>query len=408
MGYKIIITKYKNSILSCMTDGKKLVQMNFDPLEGQHIFGNVYVGKVKNIVKNIKAAFVEISEGTNCYLSLDKYEPPIFIKHGNTDEIRVGDELLVQVSREGLKSKAPTVTTGINLTGRYLVLSGQDKNAAVSKKIEDSAVRKRLKKLAASLCTEQSGVILRTNAAEVSEELLIREAQNLQRIYGEILQKGQCSTCFSCVYEAIPAFLGTLRDSYEGMVDEFITDDKELFQRIHRFLEEYQREDLDKLSFHDGTHISLDAKYSIQSGIDTCIREKVWLKSGGSIIIQPTEALTVIDVNTEKAIKGKSSVQEHFFKVNMEAAEEIAYQLRLRNITGIIMIDFIDMNDVGNRRSLMQALVDYVKPDPVKTTVVDMTALNLVELTRQKTRKPVLEQLKELGCSEIVFQKNNI
>ena len=396
MGYKIIITKYKNSILSCMYDGKRILQINLDPFEGQHIFGNVYVGKVKNIVKNIKAAFVEIADGTMCYLSLDKYQAPIFVKHGNSDQIRVGDELLVQVSREGLKTKAPTVTTGINLTGRYLVLTGQDTTIAVSKKIEDNSKRKHLKKLAESICTDQYGVIFRTNAAETEDEVLLKEAETLSDVYREILHKGSYSTCFSCIYETMPAFLGTVRDSYEGMVEEFITDDKELHQRLKNYLLQYQKDDLDKLVFHDNETISLDAEYNLKAGVESCTKEKVWLKSGGSIIIQPTEALTVIDVNTEKAIKGKCSIQELFYKVNMEAAEEIAYQLRLRNVTGIIMIDFIDMDDVNHRKSLMHTLEEFVKPDPVKTTVVDMTALNLVEVTRKKTRKPVLEQLREI------------
>lgn len=396
MGYKIAITKYKNSILSFMTDGKRMVQMNFDPVEGQHIYGNVYVGKVKNIVKNIKAAFVEIADGTMCYLSLDKYEAPIFVKHGNSNDIKVGDELLVQVSREGLKTKAPTVTTGISLTGRYLVLTGQDPTAAVSKKIEDHSIRKRLKKIAESICTEQYGVILRTNAAEVEEEVLFREAQTLASLYEQILHKGSYSACFSCIYETVPAFLSTVRDSYEGLVDEFVTDDKEIYQQLYSYLSQYQKEDMNKLVFYDNDTVSLDVLYNIRNGIDACIREKVWLKSGGSIIIQPTEALTVIDVNTEKAIKGRCSIQDLFFKVNMEAAEEIAYQLRLRNVTGIIMIDFIDMDDMKHRKSLMQALAEFVKPDPVKTTVVDMTALNLVELTRKKIRKPVWEQLREI------------
>lgn len=396
MGYQIIITNYKNSILSCMTDGKRILQMNVDPVEGQHIFGNVYVGKVKNIVKNINAAFVEIADGTMCYLSLDKYLTPIFVKHGNSEEIHVGDELLVQVSRESLKSKAPTVTTGITLTGRYLVLTGQDPTAAVSKKIEETSKRKKLKKLADSLCTEQYGFILRTNAAEVEEEVLRSEAETLAEVYMKILEKGRYSVCFSCIYENIPAFLATLRDSYEGLVESFVTDDEKLLQRIQTYLSNYQPEDLHKLVFHNDESISLDAKFNIKAGIETCLREKIWLKSGASIIIQPTEALTVIDVNTEKAIKGKHSIQEQFYKVNMEAAEEIAYQLRLRNVTGIIMIDFIDMDDMNHRKSLMQALEEFVKPDPVKTTVVDMTALNLVELTRKKTRKPVLEQLREL------------
>lgn len=396
MGYKIIITKYKNSILTCMTDGRRILQINLDPVDGQHILGNVYVGKVKNIVKNIKAAFVEIADGIMCYLSLDKYPAPVFVKHGNSDEIRVGDEILVQVSRESLKTKAPTVTTGISLTGRYLVLTGQDCTAAVSKKIEDSAKRKKLKKLAEALCTDEYGVILRTNASEAEEESLYQEAEALAATYQEILHKGRYSSCFSCVYEAMPAFLGTVRDSYEGQVEEFITDDKLLFQSLNTYLRQFQKEDCGKLVFHDNDEISLDAKYNIKAGIDTCLREKVWLKSGGSIIIQPTEALTVIDVNTEKAIKGKFSIQELFYRVNLEAAEEIAYQLRLRNITGIVMIDFIDMDDVNNRKSLMQSLAEFVKADPIKTTVVDMTALNLVELTRKKVRKPVLEQLRDI------------
>jgi len=396
MGYKIAITKYKNSILSCVTDGRRIIQLNLDPMEGRHIFGNVYVGKVKNIVKNIKAAFVEIADGTMCYLSLDKYEPPIFVKHGNSNEIHVGDELLVQVSREGLKTKAPTVTTGISLTGRYLVLTGQDPTAAVSKKIEDNAKRKKLKKLAESICTETYGVILRTNAAEVEEEALLKEAEMLSALYERILHKGSYSACFSCIYETVPAFLGTVRDSYEGQVEEFVTDDKEIYHQLHLYLTQFQTEDISKLVFHDNELVSLDALYNIKAGIEACTREKVWLKSGGSIIIQPTEALTVIDVNTEKAIKGKCSIQELFYKVNMEAAEEIAYQLRLRNITGIIMIDFIDMDEINHRKQLMHALEEFVKPDPVKTTVVDMTALNLVEMTRKKTRKPVLEQLREL------------
>ena len=266
MGYKIIITKYKNCILSCMTDGKRILQLNLDPMTGQHIFGNVYVGKVKNIVKNIKAAFVEIAGGTMCYLSLDKYQTPVFIKHGNSDEIRVGDELLVQVSREGLKTKAPTVTTGINLTGRYLVLTGQDTTAAVSKKIEDNVKRKKLKKLAESICTEQFGVILRTNAAETDETVLRKEAETLADVYCEILHKGSYSACFSCVYEAMPAFLGTVRDSYEGLVEEFITDDKELYQRLQNYLLQYQKEDLNKLVFYDNEMISLDATYNIKAG----------------------------------------------------------------------------------------------------------------------------------------------
>ncbi|WP_281352952.1 ribonuclease E/G [Anaerocolumna sedimenticola] len=162
---------------------------------------------------------------------------------------------------------------------------------------------------------------------------------------------------------------------------------------MYSYLKSYQKEDLPKLKLYEDKLITLGNLYGIRTKLDNALREKVWLKSGGTIIIQPTEALTVIDVNTGKAISGKKKAQDTFYKINMEAAIEIAKQIRLRNLSGIIIIDFIDMDEQEYKNRLMNELEELFKSDPIKTTLVDMTALNLVEVTRKKVRKPLYEQL---------------
>lgn len=396
MGDKIIITDYKNSILTCVTDGKRTLQMNLDPNDSEQIFGNIYIGKVRNIVKNINAAFIEISNNKMCYYSLAEDITPHYIKHGNYKEVRVGDEFLVQVSRDEVKTKAPTVTAELTLTGKYIVLTSGSCTVAVSSKIEETNERKRLKKLISGYITEQFGFIIRTNAAFASEELILKEINSLSESFHSILENSAYKSCFSLMYQAVPPFLCTIRDSYSDKIDRFITDNHYFYDAINQYLSLYQREDIDKLSFYSDEDISLDASYHLTQDIEMALREKVWLKSGGSLIIQPTEALTAIDVNTEKAIRSKSGIQEMFFKINMEAAAEICYQMRLRNLSGIIIIDFIDMLDGSNRKKLFEYLTDLVKLDPIKTTVVDMTALNLIEITRKKTRKPLLNQMKNI------------
>ena len=166
-----------------------------------------------------------------------------------------------------------------------------------------------------------------------------------------------------------------------------------MYEEMKEYLANYQKEDLEKLSFYSDNLLSLSKLYGVETKLENALREKVWLKSGGSLIIQPTEALTVIDVNTGKAVNGKKKVQETFLKVNLEAAEEIAKQIRLRNLSGIIIVDFISMDDKAAQKKVMQLLAELFKKDPIKTTLIDMTALNLVEITRKKVRKPLHEQI---------------
>lgn len=398
MGSKIIITKYLNSTVSALHDGKRIIRLDIDS-EKEDIFENICIGKVRNIVKNINAAFVEINDGIICYLSLSKAVNPLFIKHGNSDTIKVGDELLVQISGDMVKSKAPTCTTDLELTGKYLVLVRDAGKVSVSSKIEGSALRKKYKNLVEPFVTENTGFIVRTNALNAEDEQITAEAAALNKEYEQLISEAVYKKCFSVVRRAFPEYICTVRDGYSDQIDEFVTDEPTIFETLKNYLELHQPEDIDKLRMYSSDFsLSLDDNYGISKCIQSCYHEKIWLKSGGSIVIQHTEALTAIDVNTEKAIKGKADTQLMFKKINLEAAEEIAYQLRLRNITGIIIIDFIDMTEGANRHELMETLGELVKADPIKTAVVDMTGLNLVEVTRKKTRKPVREQLLSLSA----------
>jgi ribonuclease G len=408
MENKLVITKKDNVIISASFEGKDMVQVSLNASEEEGILGNIYLGKVKNIIKNINAAFVEIEGGRMCYYSLGENLYPIMANGEDYKEetadlnevrVKVGDELIVQVSKEDVKTKAPVVSSNLNFTGKYCALTYGKTTVGVSAKITDEKERKRLKDIAKRFQHKDYGFILRTNAAYIPEDKIISEMQKLTGAYQEIRKFGVHKSRFSLLYKTPPNYICDLRDSYTDNVEEFITDNEALYSNMKEFLEEYQPEDLNKLRLYKDELLSLSSLYGITDKLNEAVRPMVWLKSGGTLVIQPTEALTVIDVNTGKAIAGKKQVQETFLKVNREAAKEIAKQIRLRNLSGIIIIDFIDMELKKDKELLMQELEDYFKKDPIKTTLVDMTELGLVEVTRKKVRKPLHEQVEDVKNS---------
>lgn len=405
MENKLVITKKDNVIISAFFEGKDMVQVSLNASKEQAILGNIYLGKVKNIIKNINAAFVEIENGRMCYYSLSENRYPIMAKEQEYNEetaglnevkIKTGDELIVQVVKEDIKTKAPVVSSNLNFTGKYVALTYGKPAVGVSSKITDEKERKRLKELAKRHLHKEYGFIIRTNAAYVPEERIEAEMQKLTEAYIKIRRYGIHQQRFSLLQPTPPNYICDIRDSYTDNVEEFITDDEDLYAHMKSYLEMYQPEDLNKLRFYKDDLLSLANLYGINDKLNDALRPMVWLKSGGSLVIQPTEALTVIDVNTGKAVAGKKKVQETFLKVNREAAKEIAKQIRLRNLSGIIIIDFIDMELKKDQELLMEELEEYFKKDPVKTMLVDMTALGLVEVTRKKVRKPLHEQVEEL------------
>ena len=394
MDNRLIITKQKNYIISSFFEGKDMVQINMEQEETETLLGNIYLGKVKNIVKNINAAFVELSGGVMAYLSLNENKNPIFANAKKNTLIQIGDEIIVQVLKENIKTKAPVVTTNLNITGKYVVLTRGKTNLSLSSKIQNESERKRLKNILLDYQNEEYGIIMRTNAEYAKKEFIQKEISNLIAIYDNIRTYGIHKDRFSLLFQAPPGYICDIRDGFSGNLDEIITDDKDIMEEMTVYLTNYQAEDLQKLRFYEDEHLSLSSLHGIQTKLEKALQEKVWLKSGGYLVIQPTEALVVIDVNTGKAVAGKKQVQETFFKMNQEAAIEIARQIRLRNLSGIIIVDFIDMESDDNKNELMNELEKLLKRDPTKTVVVDMTALGLVEITRKKVRKPLHEQYK--------------
>lgn len=393
MNHQLVIVKRNDKVLSCLLEDKNLVQINATDGRNSSVLGNIYIGKVKNIVKNINAAFVEIADGIMGYYSLEENKTPIFVNAKKNDKVNIGDEILVQVEKEGVKTKAPVLTSHLNFVGKYAVLTYGKLTLGVSNKITDEPKKQQFKQLLQSFKNEEYGLVVRTNAKEATLEQITEEIQTLHNRFHMIKEFGVHKTCFSCLMKSPSQYLCDIRDGYDTSIQKIVTDDMELYEEIKEYMTEYQPMDLNKLVLYEDKMISLTSVYSIETKLEKALQQRVWLKSGGYLVIEPTEALVVIDVNTGKATAGKKNAEETFFRVNMEAAVEIAKQIRLRNLSGIIIIDFIDVKSQEKKEELMARLRELLSKDPVRTIVVDMTPLNLVEVTRKKVRKPLYEQL---------------
>lgn len=376
------------------SDGKP-VSLTLEPEQGESLLNNIYVGKVQKVVKNIGAAFIEIGGGCMGYLQMEGPCPRVLNRPG-ARALNQGDELIVQVEKDAVKTKAPVLSSHLIFTGRYCVLTAGKPGVNFSSKLGDAALKRRLKPILEERLQasghEECGLIVRTNARGAADEEILAELTGLLAQYGDVLSQGPLRTCFSCLYRAQPGYIASLRDSYSGCLEAIITDQADYYSELKRYLSVRQPADLDKLAFYEDPLLSLSALYSLDRVMEDALSRKVWLKSGGYLVIEPTEAMVVIDVNTGK-YSGKKTLQETVLKINLEAADEIGRQLRLRNLSGIIMVDFIDMEAQENREQLLRRLTEVASHDPVKTTVVDMTKLNLVEMTRKKVRRPLHEQV---------------
>lgn len=389
---KRIITKWNGAVLTMVQENGKTIQINLEPIEKRSLLGNIYVGKVKNIVKNIGAAFVDIGDGITGYLSLAEryvhYASPL----KEPRPIRAGDEIIVQLERDAVKTKAPVLTGNLNFPGRYLVLTAGKNSIGFSGKLSDSDWKKELLPLLLNEKDEDFGIIVRTNASEASTDTIMKELRQLKSEYRRVVEVSSHRTGLSLLYGTPPSYLSDLRDSQWGSLEAVITDDKTIFQTVQSYLETNQPEDVKTLKLYEDELLPLYKLYGVEKSIEEVLSKRVWLKSGGYLVIEPTEALCVIDINTGK-YSGKKSPGDTIRKINLEAAIEIAHQIRLRNLSGIIVIDFIDMETEAVQKELMTLLSKELSKDPVKTTVVDITKLNLVEVTRKKIRRPLYEQL---------------
>ncbi|EEQ61740.1 S1 RNA binding domain protein [Clostridiales bacterium 1_7_47FAA] len=391
---RLIVTQLNDRVCTAAVSGSRITQLMMEPEDSSSLLNNIYIGKVQKVVGNINAAFVDIGGGRTGYYSLDENKEHLFVSP-STGKLKAGDEIVVQVSRDAVKTKAPVLTGKLAFTGRYCVLTAGKTGVGFSNKIGDNKYKARVRSMLNEALAEDGdrfGIIVRTNGAGATDEVLLQEYRQLKDMYLKLSKEASCRTCYSCIYRALPGYIAAIRDSYSGTLDGIVTDIPAYYEELKDYLEKYQAEDADKLTLYEDKLLPLSKLYSLDSALEHALNKHVWLKSGGYLVIEPTEAMVVIDVNTGK-YSGKKKMQDTICRINMEAADEIGRQLRLRNLSGIILIDFIDMEREEDREMLMRHLGDVVSKDPVKTTVVDMTRLNLVEVTRKKVRKPLYEQI---------------
>lgn len=388
---KLIFTKLRGRTAAVLFSGKRAVQMELEPEAAQGQTGNIYIGKVKNIVKNINAAFVEYQPGINGYYSLSDNRVHLFADRRVHETLKSGDEILVQVERAAVKTKDAVLTSRLSFTGQYTVLTAGDGKLGISSKIHDTGWKNQVRTWWQERENRGFGLIVRTNALAAGIPGLQREADFLAEKYSEILKNAETRNCCSLLYRPDSFPVKIARDTYTSELEEMITDDADIWKEL--------TEAGFSPRLYQDEQLSLAALYSLESVLDEALSRKVWLKSGGNLVIEPTEAMTVIDVNTGKT-SGKHSFSQTILSTNLEAAEEIARQMRLRNLSGIILIDFIDMDTEEDRRHLIRKLRGCLAEDPVTAAFVDMTALGLVEVTRKKIRQPLHEQILSLNLKK--------
>lgn len=398
MRQKIVLTECKGRRLAALFENDKLAELHYSSdKEKSYRLGEIYIGKVNKILANGKGAFVSIGNGLECYYSLEEKYTPVYTNKSGKKGICVGDELIVQIQKEAVKTKQPVVTGNLNFAGKYVVLTSGNHVVGASGKLS----KKRREELLAwweikeTFYKETFGIIFRTNAGDASDEQLCADIDRLYQTYSQVVQYGRMRTCYTCLKKAEDSVFAILRNLRRGALEEIVVDavceEGELWKEVQSFLETEQPEDLSLLRLYTDLQYPLAKCYSLEHETELALQERVWLKSGAYLVIQPTEALTVIDVNS-----GKNQKKDQAFrKINQEAAIEAARQIRLRNLSGIILIDFINMDEKEEKENLIKLLQQELNQDINPGKVIDMTKLQLVEITRKKITKTLAEQLNE-------------
>ncbi len=395
MNAKYIITEYRSKDYGFLFEDERLVKIF--PVSDSSEVDSIYTAKVVSIVPSINVAFLNVGLDDYYYYSLTENDDKnIFLYHGSSKKVAAGDELLVQISREPYDNKKGVATANITLKGDYAILNmtGQ---IGISKSVHDIDVRDRLKKVAQdclqsfddSIFSTKPGVIIRTAAENAEAEEVGADIYKLLEKMADIFRHAKNLVAGSKVSGHEPEYLYDIKSkALKGVYDklEVITDISSVYNLLKLIIPEGVYPEMVKL--YEPKDISLERLYGIGSKLEKAFSRSIYLKSGGNIVVEPTEALTVVDVNSGKAVKGRGA-EETFLKINKEAASEIARILRLRNLSGIIIIDFINMKKESSVRELIEYLKSEINRDEVKVTYVDMTPLGLVEITRKKVVSPI-------------------
>jgi ribonuclease G len=383
-----------------------LTEFFIERKKDRSIVGNIYKGRVVRILPGMDAAFVDIGLEKSAFLYVadivvDAMMYEEFEEVGMAVEaseriegvLEEGQEIIVQVSREPIGQKGTRVTSRITLPGRLLVLMSATEHVGVSRRIEDEEERKRLASILKTICPKGFGLIARTACEGKKEDELLADLDFLRRMWESIQEKARKVRAPAMLHQDLRLVFRVIRDLHAHALRKIVIDDPALYKRVEEFLKEYLPEEQCEVELFDEKEDIFEF-YRIEVEISKLTQKKIWLKSGGYIVLDYAEALSVIDVNTGKYI-GKKGLEDTILKTNLEAVKEIAYQTRLRNLGGIIIVDFIDMERKDSRGSVFQALLDALKRDRIKTFAYPISELGLVQLTRKRTRENIVTMLTE-------------
>ncbi len=403
MNKKLVINVTHHETRVAFLEDNTIVELFMERKDDDNIIGNIYKGVVRRVLPGMQAAFIDIGLKQAAFIHAnDIIEESDEASHDSKTKpsieelISEGQTILVHVIRSPSESKGARVTSHISLPGRFLVLMVQANIIGISRRIVDEPERQRLKKIVLESKPDDSGFIVRTVAEGVKEEKIIREMTFLNNLWDRIQSEAKTAPAPSRVHQELNISLKAVRDLLTLEADGLIVDSRKDYEEIIKFLDRYMPMMKDSVIFYQDDEPVFDA-YNLEGDISRAIQRKVWLKSGGDIVIDQTEALVAIDVNTGRYV-GKHNLEETLLKTNLEALREIAYQIRLRDIGGIIIIDFIDMEKKVNREKVFNALVEALKKDRRKTYVLPMSEIGIIQMTRKKTKSSLAQTLCEPCC----------
>ncbi|GMQ93670.1 MAG: hypothetical protein BMS9Abin12_1150 [Acidimicrobiia bacterium] len=394
---QMLVRKSPTQTQIVVLEGPVLVEHYVAKSDRKSIVGNVYLGKVRNVLPGMEAAFIDFGEGKNGVLyagDIDYSEHDLSGKPKRIENVlRTGDAVLVQVVKDAMGHKGARLTNQISLAGRYLVLAPSEDVRGISRRLPDDE-RRRLREIVGDLRPKGTGIIVRTAAEGATEEDIKGDIDRLKAIWDEIDTKRADASAPVLIYEEPPLVIRVIREHFTRDFRRLLIDEPDIHKQVLDYLAGTEADLVEKVTLYRD-ELALFERYHVEDQLRKALDRRVWLPSGGHLVIDRTEALTVIDVNTGRFV-GSTNLEETVLQNNLESAEEIARQLRLRDIGGIIVIDFIDMESSKHQEAVLRRLKEHLAKDRTRTQVFDVSHLGLVEMTRKNVSAGLLESFSEV------------
>jgi ribonuclease G len=409
---QIVVNSSQNLVRVALLENGVLAELHLERASDEAVAGNVYKGRVLRVLPGMQAAFVDIGLDKAGFLHAsdvlgapaeDDEDSDVPREDRSGDHVPIekrvkkGDELVVQMAKEPMGSKGARITAYVSLPGKYLVYTPTGRNVGISRRISDERERRRLRDVVNGCRPAEGGVIVRTSCQGLSRQEIADDLRTLEKLWNDIRHKGSRTPAPALLHSDLDVVLRSVRDMLSTAVDEIVLDSAEDYSRTRAFVEAFMPAKARSVKLYEDLEPIFD-RYGVEDQVIRATDSKVWLKSGGYLVIDQGEALTMIDVNTGRFVGTTKNQEETVLQTNLEAVGEIVSQLRMRNIGGIIILDLIDMEDAANRRKVMDTLEEALSRDKARTTILRISELGLVEMTRKRTREN-LERLISSPCT---------